>query len=316
MMMGLSLPGKAEKWAFDPYPDGSQSVVTSVFTPAKLMNDVKSMDGRNHLAVIKNDNSLWVWGRNDSGELGDGTTERKDTPEKLADDVVDVTAKGDFTVYLKSDGTLWGCGTNGCGELGIGKFDDEPHTTPIKIMDQVAIPNTAVSYPSSWAEEDVVRADKLGLIPGELNESFGVQITRTEFCALAVKLYETVKGSEIKDQVTFADDNGDINVRKAGALFIASGTGDNMFMPEGLLTREQAAVMISNLAEAIGKPLPKAVMSFTDNAKVSAWAAAPVGQVQTAGIMGGVGGNTFSPRGNYTREQSIVTMLRFYDSLK
>ncbi len=313
---GLILTGKAETWVFDPYPDGSQSTCTSQFTPVKLMDDVKEIDGRNHLTVVKNDSSLWVWGYNGSGQLADGTTESSYTPSKIVDDVVDVTAKGAFTVFLKSDATLWGCGTNGVGELAIGVFDTDAHTSPVKIMDNISKPNTAVYFPSTWAKKDIEKANELELIPDSINKSYGKQITRAEFCALAVRLYETAKGNEITERKTFDDDLGDVNIQKAGALSIVTGVGNNKFDTDGLLTREQAAVMISNLAKAIGKPLTDKSVTFADNASVAPWALAQVGQVQVTGIMGGVGNNTFLPKGNYTREQSIVTMLRLYDIVK
>jgi len=41
-----------------------------------------------------------------------------------------------------------------------------------------------------------------------------------------------------------------------------------------------------------------------------------VGLVQGSGIMGGVGDNRFDPQGEYTREQSILTMLRLYKLAK
>ena len=39
-------------------------------------------------------------------------------------------------------------------------------------------------------------------------------------------------------------------------------------------------------------------------------------QVVTVGIMGGVGSNTFAPQSSYSREQSIITMLRLYEAVK
>jgi hypothetical protein len=67
------------------------------------------------------------------------------------------------------------------------------------------------------------------------------------------------------------------------------------------------------MADVTGKPLPKKASAFKDNDKISAWAIESVGQMQTSGIMGGTGNNTFSPKGAYTREQSIITLLRLYD---
>ena len=68
--------------------------------------------------------------------------------------------------------------------------------------------------------------------------------------------------------------------------------------------------MLARLAAAMGKPLPGQNLTFSDGSSVSAWASDAVGQMQVSGIMGGVGNNTFAPKGDYTREQSIVTMTR------
>jgi len=79
--------------------------------------------------------------------------------------------------------------------------------------------------------------------------------------------------------------------------------------------REQAAVIVSRLAEAIGHPFPQASPTFADNAAISPWALQQTGQAQAAGIMEGVGDNRFNPSGTFTREQSIITMLRLLDYL-
>ena len=71
--------------------------------------------------------------------------------------------------------------------------------------------------------------------------------------------------------------------------------------------------MLVRLAEAMGHPLPEGTATFTDNASIASWAVDAVGRVQAAGLMGGVGDNTFSPQGSYTVEQSILTALRLYD---
>ena len=139
----------------------------------------------------------------------------------------------------------------------------------------------------------------------------GKAATRAEFCALAVALYENVTGAEITERSTFGDTN-DVSVEKMAAIGVVNGTGNNQFSPNNELTREQAATMLSRLADAIGKPLPKQEATFNDNGSISEWAFEAAGQMQTTGIMGGVGDNTFSPQGEYTREQSIITILRLY----
>jgi len=173
------------------------------------------------------------------------------------------------------------------------------------------LPAMAAASPSSWAEEQVGVAIAQNLVPPNLQSHYTQAITRAEFCALAVTLYEFLMG-EISGRASFVDTN-DVNVEKAAYIGIISGVGDNRFDPAGTLTREQAAVMLSRLAEALGSPLPAQEVAFADNGSIASWAIDGVGRVQAAGIMGGVGDNRFAPQQSYTREQSIVTIMRMLD---
>jgi hypothetical protein len=174
--------------------------------------------------------------------------------------------------------------------------------------------NEPAEQPSSWAAASVNAAIAGGLVPSVLQSKYTQPTTRVEYCALAVALYEKHSG-EITERAKFSD-TIDVNVEKMAALGVVNGVGDNKFDPDAKLTREQAAVMLSRLADALGKPLAAKDATFADNAKISSWAIEGVGQVQAAGIMSGVGDNTFAPKEPYTREQSIITMLRLWDAVK
>ena len=169
--------------------------------------------------------------------------------------------------------------------------------------------------PSSWAIDQVAEAVRLYLAPANLRNNYTTPITRSEFCALAVELYETVTGGEITARAQFSDTT-DLNVQKMAGLGVVNGVGNGQFNPDGQLTREQAATMLARLAEVMGHPLPATDPTFADNASISSWAAEAVGQMQAAGIMDGTGNNQFSPQGSYTREQSILTALRLYETLR
>ena len=176
---------------------------------------------------------------------------------------------------------------------------------------------TAITTPSTWAAEYVIRAVSLNLVPQNLQSNFTQAITRAEFAALAVLLYETVTEREIATDgsIPFTDTN-DINALKAAAIGVTTGTGDGTtFSPNLNLTREQAATMLSRLAVALANPLPSPAPTFADNADLATWSFDAVGQMQATNIMGGIGGNRFDPRGAYTREQSIITIVRLWDIL-
>jgi hypothetical protein len=73
-------------------------------------------------------------------------------------------------------------------------------------------------------------------------------------------------------------------------------------------------VILISLARSLGCNIPDAVPTFADNADISGWAMSQVGQAQAAGIISGTGNNNFSPKGLYTREQSILTLLKLSTS--
>ena len=181
-------------------------------------------------------------------------------------------------------------------------------TTPVD-------PEPAGDQPSSWAQEQVNAAINAGLVPESLQSKYTQTATRAEFCALAVELYETVTGSEITQRATFTD-TSDVNVQKMAGIGVISGIGNNQFNPNGELTREQAATILVRLADALGKPLPEGTASFADNSSIASWALESVGRAKAGGIMDGVGSNQFSPQGAYTREQSILTAYRLYETMQ
>jgi alpha-tubulin suppressor-like RCC1 family protein len=97
-----------------------------VYLPTKLNNltDVISISaGWAHYLALKSDGTVWVWGRNENGQLGDGTTASTQIPVQahgLIDIIYIATDGGNSSFALKSDGTVWAWGCNGGGQLGNG----------------------------------------------------------------------------------------------------------------------------------------------------------------------------------------------------
>jgi alpha-tubulin suppressor-like RCC1 family protein len=79
--------------------------------------------GQSHTCAIMLDGTLWCWGSNVSGQLGDSTADSKSTPVPVAasrQTWIMVAAGVTHTCALATGGTLWCWGDNSAGQLGIG----------------------------------------------------------------------------------------------------------------------------------------------------------------------------------------------------
>ena len=104
-------------------------------TPVEILKDVKNIcHGSWHMGAIKNDNSLWLWGRNACGQIGNGTTATAGqlSPVKVLEDVKEVSLGTRHTVALKNDGSVWVWG----GSTYIGTSSTQK--MPLKKMTDVA----------------------------------------------------------------------------------------------------------------------------------------------------------------------------------
>jgi len=78
--------------------------------------------GYYHTVALKSNGTLWAWGANNYGQLGDGTTLGKSSPIQVgsATDWQSVACDSEHTMALKSAGTLWAWGRNNYGQFGDG----------------------------------------------------------------------------------------------------------------------------------------------------------------------------------------------------
>ncbi|MGH2331147.1 RCC1 domain-containing protein [Thermoanaerobacter mathranii] len=104
-------------------------------TAATLLVNQISGGYFHNLAVSSN--TIWAWGLNNYGQLGDGTTTNGYTPVQVKglSDVVAVSAGQYHSLALKSDGTVWAWGYNGDGELGDGTTTNR--YTPVQVQNLV-----------------------------------------------------------------------------------------------------------------------------------------------------------------------------------
>ena len=91
---------------------------------------------RYHSGAITEDGSLWMWGSNSFGALGNGTyMATRNAPIKIMENVKAISLGSQYSGAIKEDGSLWMWGNNSYGKLGDGTNKDR--NTPVKIMENV-----------------------------------------------------------------------------------------------------------------------------------------------------------------------------------
>ncbi|WP_295586532.1 CARDB domain-containing protein [uncultured Lamprocystis sp.] len=92
--------------------------------------------GNYHSLAIKTDGTLWVWGHNGQGQLGDGTWTDRLTPVQILTGVAAVSAGFFHSLAIKTNGSLWAWGYNPEGRLGDGTT--RGRSTPVQVLTGVA----------------------------------------------------------------------------------------------------------------------------------------------------------------------------------
>jgi len=159
--IALKRDGTLYSWGYNYYGQLGDGTIENRNTPVEvrgpdeigLMSDVINIDAgvRNSIA-LKNDGTVWTWGDNTNGQLGDGTESARYSPvqvkgannETFIKDVIAISMGGNHTIALKNDGTLWSWGGNYLCQLGDSSSTNR--LTPV----QVRAPARLDSYLYLW----------------------------------------------------------------------------------------------------------------------------------------------------------------------
>jgi alpha-tubulin suppressor-like RCC1 family protein len=127
--LGINLSGSAN----------NRSTTTQVSGGGTTWKQVAG--GYAHTAAVKTDGTLWAWGLNSYGRLGDTTTTQRTIPVVISSPATNwkqVACGDSHTAAVKTDGTLWAWGNNTSGRLG--------DTTTIQRNSPVVISNSATTW--------------------------------------------------------------------------------------------------------------------------------------------------------------------------
>ncbi|SMB96533.1 Alpha-tubulin suppressor [Thermanaeromonas toyohensis ToBE] len=126
--LALKSDGTVCAWGYNGQGQLGDGTTTNRYTPVQVQNQnlqssvVAIATHGNHSLALKSDGTVWAWGANAYGQLGDGTTTNRLTPVQVwnLSGVVAIAGGGNHSLALKSDGTVWAWGYNGAGQLGDG----------------------------------------------------------------------------------------------------------------------------------------------------------------------------------------------------
>ncbi|KRE33958.1 RCC1 domain-containing protein [Paenibacillus sp. Soil522] len=156
--LALLSDGTVWEWGITP-PSASWDDPTANPTPAQVTDNlgnkfdsaVAISEGSQHHLALKSDGTVWAWGKNHTGQLGDGTRSdeyytRNIDQVKGLDSVTAISAGAVHNLAIKNDGTVWAWGNNYYGELGDGTTTDRYTPVQVNGLDSVIAVAADVSH--------------------------------------------------------------------------------------------------------------------------------------------------------------------------
>ncbi len=138
-------------------------LIAFLLTPALSAcagNPVQDVAAGDHFTLVATaDGTLWAWGLNDRGQVGDGTCEERTEPVKvkrLRD--VQKLAAGSAHVLALRDGQIWAWGANGAGQLGNGNTVDRVEPERIEGLDDIVDVAAGYRHSAALAQDGTVWA--------------------------------------------------------------------------------------------------------------------------------------------------------------
>ena len=131
--------GTVWAWGLNNKSQLGDGTTTSSSTPvqsgAGVLSSITAVAaGNEHSLALKSDGTVWGWGSNSNGQLGNGVTagsQPSPVPVSVLTNVTAIAAGVNFSLALKGDGSVWAWGYNGSGQLGDNSIIDR--WTPVQV---------------------------------------------------------------------------------------------------------------------------------------------------------------------------------------
>ena len=168
----------------------------------------------------------------------------------------------------------------------------------------------------NWAQDYVVEAKDRGFLDGISDISYREPITREQFCKIIYNMMSNTRYMKMTANPVAFTDTANVKVLALAEAGVVKGKGAGVFAPSDYLTREEAATILCRAANCMGVGLSETAYDgkvYEDEAEISEFAFASVHWMKELGVMGGEEGVFFKPKGIYTTEQAITSVVRLYE---
>ncbi len=175
--LAVKSDGTVWAWGSNSYGELGNGTTISSRVPVQVtgLTGVVEVGGSHlhHSLAVKSDGSVWAWGLNDSGQLGNGTTISSSVPVHVTDISGAVGVAGGYghSVALKIDGTVWAWGSNAQGQLGNGTTTNS--TVPVHVPGVLGAVGVAAGYGHNLVSPPVADAVPLPTTPIALTATAG-----------------------------------------------------------------------------------------------------------------------------------------------
>ena len=264
-------------------------------SPVKVLSDVKDVvGGSEHVAVLKNDGTVWTMGCGYAGGLGNGEEYGfSDHFIQAFSGAESIGAGRSFTVALTADGSLYGWGKNTSGQLGLSPDTYYSVFTPMKIMDGVK------SVECGYGATHVIKFDdslwSMGWnYHGELGR--GKESASAPVPTKTLSNVAAVSGGYLHTLV----------LKKDGSMY---GCGQSYYYELGDGVQDYQ-VLSWIPADLTASPLPGVGADIFTDVNPGDYFYEPVEWAVERYITNGTSATTFSPASNCTRAQILVFLWR------
>ena len=289
-MLALDSGGKVWAWGSNGSGELGNGTTSSLPgsnpTPAPvpgLSGVIQIAGGDSDSFALRSDGTVWAWGSNAKGQLGDGTTVNRDRPEQIPDlPAISKIFAGDMVTYaIRADGSVLAWGDNSLGLLGNGTATGIS-STPVPVPGLAGVTQISASF-----YETLAVAGSPGTVWAWGSNAEGVAgdgTTSPHYAPEQIGLSSVTQVAEGEDESAAALSNGSVMTWGSNVVGeLGLGTHDTNAHPSPVLVRTLAGVSQVSAGNfdmmVIGSPAPRIPSVIDDTQSEAAQALQAAGYV-------------------------------------